>query len=73
MQKSYHPKTPQKKTFQNILHHDDQPLKELSPLMLTVFSSNYSKLTKLEMLHSPLPTNKDLFSQLIASEIKNHH
>jgi hypothetical protein len=25
------------------------------------------------MLHSPLPTNKDLFSQLIASEIKNNY
>jgi len=67
MQKSYLPKTPQKKTFQNIHFYDEQPLKELSPVTLTVFSSNYSKLTKLEMLHSPLPTNKDLFSQLIAS------
>jgi hypothetical protein len=47
MQKSYLPKTPQKKSFQNIHFQEEQQLKELSPLMLTVFSSNYGKLTKL--------------------------
>ena len=71
MQKSYLPKTPQKKSFQSLHAHEDYPLKELSPLMLTFFSSNYGKMTKLEMLHSPLPANKDLFAQLIASEVKN--
>lgn len=39
--------------------------------MLTVISSSHGKIAKLEMLQSPLPANKDLFSQLLGSEIKN--
>jgi hypothetical protein len=65
MQKSFLA-TPQKKTARH--HPLDEPLKELSPLLLTVFSN--SKMNRLEMMHSPLPTNKDLFYQLLATEIK---
>jgi hypothetical protein len=69
MQRSFHPITPQKRNISMLSLHDDLLLKELSPLVLTVGSSGYGKV-KLEMLHSPQPTNKDLFSQLLASELK---
>lgn len=68
MQKSFVAITPQKKTTKH--HMFEEHLKQLSPLMLTVFSSSYGKMSKLEMMQSPVPTNKDLFYQLLASEIK---
>jgi hypothetical protein len=71
MQKQFHPITPQKITHAHFAGHDDHLLKELSPLMLTVISSSQGKIAKLEMLQSPLPANKDLFSQLLGTEIKN--
>lgn len=37
--------------------------------MLTVISSSSGKMSRLEMMQSPAPTNKDLFYQLL-SEIK---
>lgn len=33
-------------------------------------SSGHGNTTKLELLHSPLPTNQDLFSQLLGTEKK---
>lgn len=69
MHKSCQAVTPQKRTFSKLPQVDDMNLKELSPMVLTVGSSSYGKI-KLEMLHSPIPTSKDLFSQLLASEHK---
>lgn len=66
MQKSLHHLTPQKRTLNKFSFHDEHLLKELSPQLLTVGSSGYGKV-HLEMLNSPLPTNKDLFSQLLQS------
>jgi hypothetical protein len=69
MQKSFNPLTPQKKGFSLHSFHEDSLLKELSPQVMTVSSSNVGKI-KLEMMSSPLPTTKDLFAQLLASEQK---
>jgi hypothetical protein len=69
MQKAFHPLTPQKKSVSFHSFHEDSLLKELSPYFATVCSSNNGKI-KLEMMQSPLPTTKDLFSQLLASEKK---
>ena len=69
MQATFHPLTPQKKSFSLHAFHEDPLLKQLSPLVMTIGSSGYGKV-KLEMLQSPQPTSKDLFSQLLASEAK---
>lgn len=70
MQKNFPPITPQKRSFSLLTPHEENFFKELSPMFLTVSSSNYSSKVKLEMLTSPVPTSKDLFSQLLASEHK---
>ena len=70
MQRPFAPLTPQKKTLALHPLHEDTLLKELSPCFMTVSSSNFGKV-KLEMMQSPLPTTKDLFSQLLASEKKS--
>jgi hypothetical protein len=67
MHKSIVAITPQKKTAR---HAFDEHLKELSPLILTIFPSSCRKSWRLEMLQSPQPTSKDLFYQLLASEVK---
>lgn len=69
MQKSFNHLTPQKKGLSIHSFHEDSLLKELSPQVMTVSSSNYGKI-KLELMSSPLPTSKDLFAQLLASEQK---
>lgn len=66
MQKSFYPLTPQKRTLPKLPFHDEHLLKELSPQLLTIGSSGCGK-PKLEMLHSPLSGNSDLFSQLLQS------
>ena len=69
MQNSFQTITPRKKTLARQPMLDDNFMKELSPLFMTGHSSNYGK-AKLEMMLSPLPANKDLFSQLLASGLK---
>lgn len=43
MQKTFQPITPQKKALSLFPSHDDLSLKELSPMFLTVTSSNFGK------------------------------
>lgn len=66
------PITPQKRTH-SLFHNEDPALRELSPFPQCLNLSSSRKNNKLELLQSPIPTNRDLFSQLLATEVKTPH
>jgi hypothetical protein len=70
MQKMYGPITPQKRTL--AFHHEDA-LKELSPSPCPCPKAllSHRKHPKLELLQSPAPLHRDLFSQLLSAELED--
>lgn len=71
MQKSFVAMTPQKRSLPLFHPQEEQPLSDLSP-MLPHSLSNSRPALALQMLHSPLPAHRDLFSQLLATDPKPH-
>jgi hypothetical protein len=62
------PITPQKRNYP-CLNLEESHLRELSPFPQRLPLSSHRKPTCLELLASPLPANRDLFSQLLATEL----
>jgi hypothetical protein len=70
MQKSFVAMTPQKRSLTLFHAQEEHPLTDLSPMLPHYLHSNSRPALALEMLQSPLPANRDLFSQLLATEFK---
>lgn len=62
------PITPQKRGYG--FNFEEGHLRELSPFPQRLPLSSHRKPACLELLTSPLPTNRDLFSQLLATELR---